>query len=92
MPLAILPSAPLAPLTTFGLGGPARFFAEVTEPAHVAEALAWAKEQDLPVFILGGGSNLVVADEGFPGLVLHMRTRGQTWTKVGTKAGSAWRG
>ena len=90
MPLAILPSAPLAPLTTFGLGGPARFFAEVTEPAHVAEALAWAKEQDLPVFILGGGSNLVVADEGFPGLVLHMRTRGQTWTKVGTKAGSAW--
>jgi UDP-N-acetylmuramate dehydrogenase len=83
-------------LTTFGLGGAARFFAEITDAADVAPALRWAKERALPVFVLGGGSNLVVADEGFPGLVLHMRTRGLCWTEAGgevrieAQAGEAW--
>ena len=87
---------PLAPLTTFGLGGPARFFAEVTAPSDVAVALRWARAKDLPVFMLGGGSNLVVADEGFAGLVLHLRTRGLRWIEasgewqVEAQAGETW--
>lgn len=96
MPFTIVPFASLAPLTTFGLGGPARYFAEIDDASDVANALRWAKEQNLPAFILGGGSNLVVADEGFPGLVLHMRTRGQRWIQAGgelrveAQAGEAW--
>ena len=96
MPFTIHRSVSLAPLTTFGLGGPARFFVEIAETSDLANALRWAKERDLPVFILGGGSNLVVADAGFPGLVLHMRTRGLLWTQAGgevrieAQAGEAW--
>ena len=96
MSFTIVPFAPLAPLTTLGLGGPARFFAEITDAADVAGALQWAKERNSPVFVLGGGSNLVVADEGFQGLVLHMRTRGLRWTQVGDQwhveiqSGEAW--
>jgi UDP-N-acetylmuramate dehydrogenase len=92
----IAESVPLAPLTTLGLGGSARFFAEVTHPAEIAPALAWAKDRGLPLFILGGGSNLVVADAGFPGLVLRMRTRGQQWSEAGGEvcvdaaAGEPW--
>jgi UDP-N-acetylmuramate dehydrogenase len=96
VPFTVSPSVPLAPLTTFGLGGAARFFAEIVDSADVAPALRWAKEQNLPVFILGGGSNLVVADDGFAGLVLRMRTRGLRWTELGgevgveAQAGEAW--
>ena len=96
MLLVIAESVPLAPLTTLGLGGRARCFAEVTDRAQVAPALAWARERSLPVFILGGGSNLVVADHGFPGLVLRMRTRGRHWSeasgeaRVEVAAGEPW--
>ena len=96
VPLTTIPSVPLALRTTFGLGGPARFFVEISDASEVALALRWAKERDVPVFILGGGSNLVVADQGFPGLVLHMRTRGLVWSQEGSQvrvevqAGEAW--
>jgi len=96
VPFTISPSVPLASRTTLGLGGAALFFAEITDAVDVAPALRWAKERALPVFLLGGGSNLVVADQGFPGLVLHMRTRGLHWTEVGgevlveAQAGEAW--
>jgi UDP-N-acetylmuramate dehydrogenase len=96
VPFTIVPSVPLAPLTTLNLGGPAHFFAEVSETADVVFALGWAKERNLPVFILGGGSNLVVGDEGFPGLVLHIRSRGLRWDRAGNavtveaQAGEAW--
>jgi UDP-N-acetylmuramate dehydrogenase len=89
-------SVPLAPRTTLGLGGPARFFSEITDASTVALAVRWAKEHKVPVFILGGGSNLVVADEGAAALVLHMRTRGMVWTQSGgevrveVQAGEAW--
>jgi UDP-N-acetylmuramate dehydrogenase len=92
----IVENVPLAPLTTLGLGGTARFFADIADAAEVAPALAWARDMNLPVFILGGGSNLVVADEGFAGLVLRMRTRGRRWsedgaeTRVQVEAGEAW--
>jgi UDP-N-acetylmuramate dehydrogenase len=66
----------LAPLTTLGLGGPARHFVEVHERDVLSEALRWAEQAGEQVAILGGGSNLVVADAGFPGLVVRMATRG----------------
>jgi UDP-N-acetylmuramate dehydrogenase len=74
--LAIQENIPLAPLTTLGIGGPARFFVEARSEAEVVEALIWAEEHDLPTFILGGGSNILVADEGFPGLVLRVAIKG----------------
>lgn len=63
---------PLAPLTTLGVGGPARFFVEARSIEDVREALAFARSRSLPLFILGGGSNLVISDEGFDGLVLKI--------------------
>jgi UDP-N-acetylmuramate dehydrogenase len=62
----------LAPYTTLRIGGPARFFCEVTTEAELLEAVAYARQQALPIFVLGGGSNLLVSDRGFDGLVLHM--------------------
>jgi len=67
---------PLAPLTTFHLGGPARFFVEAKSVGEVQEAVSFAQSKNLPLFILGGGSNLVVADSGWPGLVLHVAIPG----------------
>jgi len=67
---------PLAPLNTFRLGGPARFFVEATSVTDVQEAAAFAQSKNLPLFVLGGGSNLVVADSGWPGLVLKVAVLG----------------
>lgn len=67
---------PLAPWTTFGIGGPARWFATAATEADVAEAAEWARARGVPLFVLGGGSNLLVADSGFDGLVLHVRLVG----------------
>jgi UDP-N-acetylmuramate dehydrogenase len=69
-------NVPLAGYTTFGVGGPARFFAVAEREEQVAEAVAWAEERGLPLFVLGGGSNLLVRDTGFDGLVLRMAVRG----------------
>ena len=70
--MLIRENVPLAPLTTLGVGGPARYFAEPTTEAEVVEAVEFARSQGLPLFVLGGGSNLVVADAGFAGLVLKI--------------------
>jgi len=67
---------PLAPLTTLGVGGPARYFAEARTESDVREAVEHAQSRDLPLFVLGGGSNLLVSDGGFNGLVLKMSSRG----------------
>ena len=85
----------LAPFTTLGIGGPARYFAEATTPVHVQQAHAWAAERSLPLFVLGGGSNLLVRDAGFPGLVLHMRISGRNHLGGGVfsvGAGEDWDG
>jgi UDP-N-acetylmuramate dehydrogenase len=58
--------------TTFGAGGPARAFARPETVAELEEALAWSRERDLSVATIGLGSNLLVADEGFDGLVLKL--------------------
>lgn len=67
---------PLAPFTTFGIGGPARWFVEAANEAEIAEAVAWARERSLPLFVLGGGSNVLISDRGFPGLVLRIAVKG----------------
>jgi UDP-N-acetylmuramate dehydrogenase len=67
---------PLAPLTTFRIGGPARYLVEAKSVSEVQEAIAFARSKDLPLFVLGGGSNLVVADSGWPGLVLKIAIQG----------------
>jgi UDP-N-acetylmuramate dehydrogenase len=85
--LEILENVPLAPLTTLGVGGDARFFARAHSLAEVEQAVAFALDRQLNLFILGGGSNLVVSDRGFDGLVLQIavggieerRTDAATW-------------
>jgi UDP-N-acetylmuramate dehydrogenase len=69
-------NVPLAPRTTLGVGGPARYFLDARSADDVLAGLQFARERQLPVFILGGGSNLVVSDAGFPGLVLHIAIAG----------------
>lgn len=66
----------LAPFTTLDIGGPARFFCEVETEEGVVEALAFAKALGTKVLVLGEGSNLLVADRGFDGLVLRLGLRG----------------
>src|SRR5580698_1389760 len=70
--MLIRENLPLAPLTTLGVGGTARYFAEATTETEVVEAVDFARSLNLPLFVLGGGSNLVVADAGFPGLVVKI--------------------
>jgi UDP-N-acetylmuramate dehydrogenase len=67
---------PLAPFTTFGIGGTARFFCSARTEAEIAEAVVWAHERGVKVFVIGGGSNLLVSDAGFDGLVLLVGLRG----------------
>jgi UDP-N-acetylmuramate dehydrogenase len=67
---------PLGPRTTLGVGGAARYLVEARSESDVLEALAWARQRGVQVRVLGGGSNLVVADAGFDGLVLAMTVRG----------------
>jgi UDP-N-acetylmuramate dehydrogenase len=62
----------LAPLTTFGIGGAARYFALAATESGVAQAIRWANEKGTELFVLGGGSNLLVRDSGFAGLVLQI--------------------
>ena len=71
-------NVPLAPLTTIGIGGPARFFYSATSVDELRDALAWARERDQRVFLLGGGSNLLISDQGFDGLVIRLDFRGIT--------------
>ena len=66
----------LAPFSTLDIGGPARFMAEADDESQVLEALELAMVRNLPLFVLGGGSNTVFSDSGFPGLVIRMANRG----------------
>ncbi len=66
----------LAPRTTFGVGGPARFFTEAATERDIRDAIDFVQSKRLPLFVLGGGSNLVVSDAGFPGLVMKIAVRG----------------
>ncbi len=76
MPMLLQENISLAPLTTLQVGGAARYFVEAANEADVREAVIWAKSRNLDVFILGGGSNLVVSDNGWLGLVLKIAVPG----------------
>jgi UDP-N-acetylmuramate dehydrogenase len=65
-------SVPLAPLTTLGIGGSARFFVKAESARDVEQAVALARAKKLPLFVLGRGSNLVISDRGWDGLVLQI--------------------
>lgn len=86
----------LAPRTTLGVGGKAAHYARVESEAELGEALGWAGEGGLEVRVLGGGSNLVVADAGFPGLVIEMALRGigiqenEDSVEIRAAAGEPW--
>jgi UDP-N-acetylmuramate dehydrogenase len=66
----------LAPFTTFGIGGPARWFVEAEKADDLIEATYWAREHGVGLFVLGGGSNLLVSDAGFEGMVLRVSLKG----------------
>ena len=89
---------PLAPYTTLGLGGPARYFLAARTLEEVGQALAWARQERVAVHVLGGGSNTIFLDEGFPGLVLHVDLRGLSFREeeggvyATAAAGEPWDG
>lgn len=96
--IPILENVPLADRTTLAVGGPARFYAEPHSPDAVREALAWARSRGIDVMVLGGGSNLLVADRGVAALVLRVQVRGvEVYTRAGAGfvvagAGEPWDG
>ncbi len=76
MNLEIQKNKSLAEFTTLKIGGKAKFFATARNAQEVAQAFRFAQENDLEVFVLGGGSNVLIADEGFDGLVLQIAVKG----------------
>lgn len=69
---------PLAPMTTFQVGGEARYFIEAETEDDIGQAVNFAREHRLPLFVLGGGSNLVISDSGWDGVVIKIAIRGVT--------------
>ena len=63
----------LAPLTSFKIGGPAKYFLEAKNADEVVEGLKWAKKNKIKYFVLGGGSNILISDRGFNGLVIKLQ-------------------
>jgi len=90
MGLEIKENILLAPYTIYKIGGPAKFFTEVTNAGELKEALEFAAQKKIPFFILGGGSNVLISDRGFDGLIVRMaggdiKTDGQ---RLGADAGA----
>lgn len=83
MALNVQENVPLAPLTTFQIGGNARFFTEVRSEQGMLEAIQWAKERNARFILLAGGSNVLVPDEGLDALVIIIRGGGHSF--VGNK-------
>jgi len=77
---------PLAHYTTFKIGGPARFFCVVTSEDGLDEAVALARRERLRILVLGGGSNILVSDAGFPGVVIKNEIMGRSITPIGNLA------
>lgn len=86
----------LADWTNIAVGGPARYFRQVESHDELRQSLNWADEQNLPCFVLGGGSNVVFSDAGFQGLVIRTAMRGLDvrgygqWRELIAAAGEPW--
>jgi UDP-N-acetylmuramate dehydrogenase len=82
----------LAQYTTFKVGGPAKFFCLIKKEDELLEAVKFAEQNNLPVFIIGGGSNLLVSDSGYSGLVIKLDIKGIIFSsnKVIACAGEDW--
>ncbi|MCC8164871.1 MAG: UDP-N-acetylmuramate dehydrogenase [Planctomycetes bacterium] len=76
LPRYIRENVSLAPFTSFGIGGQARWLAEPANRDDVLEAVGFAREWGVQVYVLGGGSNLLVADDGVDGMVVHLAPSG----------------
>jgi UDP-N-acetylmuramate dehydrogenase len=74
---------PLKDWCTLNVGGSAHWFREARSESDVIEGLRWAQERGTPLLVLGGGSNVVIADEGFPGLVLKIAIAGIELEELG---------
>lgn len=87
---------PLAPFTTFHIGGPARVFIEAQNEKDIEDAIALARERGFPLHVLGGGSNILVPDAGVDGIVLRVRLAGIAFESDGAdtllvaSAGESW--
>jgi UDP-N-acetylmuramate dehydrogenase len=81
-PLTVRERVALAPYTTLGVGGPARWFMEATDEATLFQAVAWARARSVALRFLGGGSNIVVADDGVDALVVQIGLRGVTTREI----------
>jgi UDP-N-acetylmuramate dehydrogenase len=79
----IVEHEPLARFTSWRIGGPARYFAQATSADNLRDLLSWAVENEVPVFTLGGGTNILVADGGYAGLVIRNRATGWRIQQVG---------
>jgi len=96
LPPFIHVNVPLSEYTTIGLGGPAMHFAVCENLGQIREGLTFARDNRLRVHILGGGSNVIFADEGFKGLVAQIALRGVTFYEAGdsvdviASAGEPW--
>ncbi len=96
LPHGLCEHVPLAPRCTLELGGEARWFIEVADEGALRDAIAWARSAGMRWFVLGGGSNVVVSDAGFDGLVVHVASRGIEAVRVGDEvhvraaAGEPW--
>lgn len=75
-PLLLRRDVPLAPLTTFRIGGPADFFVSTRTPDELASVVSTARSLGIPWFLLGRGANILVGDRGFRGLVVHNQVQG----------------
>src|SRR5438128_1035669 len=76
----------LAPYTTLKIGGKARFFVRAESEQALCEAFDFAQGRDLPIFVLGGGSNVLISDNGFDGLVLQVALKGVQSSEFGVQS------
>jgi len=95
--VTILENISLAQYTTLGVGGPARWFIKTSDEEEMLAAVRLARAHAVPHFVLGGGSNLLVSDDGFPGVVIHVSGGGSMWQdeengfgNIVSAAGTEW--
>lgn len=89
--MKIVKGEPLSKYTTFKIGGPAKFFCVVKNEEDVVEAVAFAKKENVPLMTIGGGSNILVSDNGFDGLVMKNEVRPpEVRPTLSAGAGEVW--